>query len=88
MIQALEGARRVYRDTLVGQRYFHLVEIERRVAEHAARLRATHNFAVPDAIQLATASVERADVFITNDDKLRRFSDLPVVVLRDHVEKH
>ena len=74
-----------YRDALVGQRHFRLVGVGRSVAEEAARIRATHGFRVPDAIQLATAALEHADVFLTNDDALRSFPDLAVVVLQDHV---
>src|SRR3990172_4571099 len=76
---------RPYRDALVGQRHFRLVGVGRSVAEEAARIRATHGYRVPDAIQLATASLEHADVFLTNDDALRIFPDLAVVVLQDHV---
>lgn len=77
-----------YRETLLGQRHLRLVAIERQVAEEAARIRAQHGFKTPDAIQLATATVEEADVFVTNDDALRRYSRVPVVVLSDHLVRH
>jgi len=74
-----------YRELLLGQGSFDIYEVGAQVAEEAARLRARHEFLkVPDAIQLATARVHRADVFVTNDATFRRFTDPPVVVLSDY----
>jgi predicted nucleic acid-binding protein len=58
------------------------------VAEGAARIRARYGFRTPDAIQLASAQVAGARVFVTNDVRLRSFAELPVVVLSDHVAVH
>jgi predicted nucleic acid-binding protein len=74
-----------YRRVLVGQATFRLVAVDRAVAEQAARIRAHYGFKIPDAIQLATAVVSRADAVLTNDTRLRRFADVPIVVLDDHV---
>ena len=41
-------------------------------------LRARHNFKTPDAIHLATAIEEKADVFLTGDVTLARCSDIQV----------
>jgi predicted nucleic acid-binding protein len=73
-----------YRNELVGRASFRLCALDQRVAEEAARIRAVYRFKVPDAIQLATANVHGADVFVTNDGDLRRFPELPVVVLHDY----
>jgi predicted nucleic acid-binding protein len=74
-----------YRRRLVGQPYFRLLAIEEAVAEEAARIRAAHGFGVADAIQLATALLSSADVFLTNDNRLAQFQRVRIVVLRDHV---
>ena len=49
------------------------------VAEEAARIRATYNCKMPDAIIVATAIVHRADVFLTNDHRLTTMTEIPMV---------
>jgi uncharacterized protein len=44
------------------------------VAERYARIRAEHRVSAPDAIHLATASVARANLFLTNDLKLPKLT--------------
>ena len=36
-------------------------------------------------MQIATAIIFKADVFVTNDDKLKRVSDMNVLVLKDYL---
>jgi predicted nucleic acid-binding protein len=78
---------RQYRNALVGQTHFRLVAVEESVAEAAALIKARYGFGLPDAIQLATAELEGAEVFVTNDRDLRRFSEVRVVVLEDYVAR-
>mgnify|MGYP001567559551 CR=1 FL=1 len=55
--------------------------IDNEVATEAARIRA--NFGIkktPDALQLAVAKLERAQVFLTNDKELKRFTEIQVVL--------
>jgi predicted nucleic acid-binding protein len=59
-----------------------VIEVDRSVTELAASIRATYGYRTPDAIHLATAQLSGADVFVTNDDKLRGFSGLTVASLR------
>lgn len=77
---------RLYRTAILDQPHFRLVGLERAVAEEAARIRAKYNFRVADAIQLATALLERADAFVTNDHRLRSYRELAMVILDDHRE--
>jgi predicted nucleic acid-binding protein len=49
------------------------------VAEKAAELRAIYKIRTPDALQMATAIVNRADFFVTNDTKLSRVSEIRVM---------
>ena len=49
--------------------------------ERATELRARHGFRTPDAIHLATAIEERADLVLTGDVALRRCSEVAVEVV-------
>ena len=51
-----------------------LAEITAEVIEAATALRAAHNFRPPDAIHLATATLSKADVFLTGDRNLAHVS--------------
>jgi predicted nucleic acid-binding protein len=58
-----------------------ILELDHELAEDAARLRAQHGVALPDAIQLATAT-KAADALLTNDARLARGDHgVPVLVL-------
>lgn len=53
----------------------HIIDVDREVAIEAARLRREHkSLRAPDAVQLATAIVHKAEIFITNDIKLKNLS--------------
>ena len=47
----------------------------------AAKIRREYGFRLPDAIQLATAKITRAKAFLTNDQKLKSFKALKVILL-------
>ena len=58
------------------------LELSRPVMEAAADLRARHGFLrTPDAIHLAAAIEGKCDVFLTNDHRLDRLSEIAVEVL-------
>lgn len=76
-----------YRDYLVGSRHFELFPVDRGIAEEGASICAKFKLKTPDAIQLATALKQRADVFLTNDAKLRRYDRVEVLVLDDLLDK-
>jgi predicted nucleic acid-binding protein len=77
-----------YRDILLSSASVILHPVDDEVAEEAAKIRADYGFKTPDAIQLAVAKLKGADLFLTNDDDLKDFDGLPVVVLKDHLSKH
>ena len=57
-----------------------VIEINRRIADHAARIRASYPaFKAMDALQLATAVEQNCDLFLTNDKQLRQFRDIRCV---------
>ena len=60
------------------------MRVSRRIAERAAAIRADHRrVRLPDAVQLATALVGRADFFLTNDIALPSLPGLKMLVVED-----
>lgn len=53
------------------------------ITEQAADLRARYHLSTPEAIQLATALVDGADVFIGNSPALRAVREIEVLMLGD-----
>ncbi len=72
-----------YRNLLTNSDNFELVPINISVAEHAANLRAQYNLSTPDALQIAAALSMGCQAFVTNDHKLRRVTELSVIMLDD-----
>ena len=68
-------------DKLFGANRMLIVEITAETVETATTLRARHGFKTPDAIHLASAIEEKADVFLTGDSSLARCTDIAVEVL-------
>lgn len=60
---------------------FQLVEISPAVIERATELRAKYGFKTPDAMHLATAVLENADVFLTGDRQLEKCTEIQVEVI-------
>jgi predicted nucleic acid-binding protein len=59
-----------------------LVELNSQIASMFANIRAEYNIKTSDAVQLASAIYGKADLFVTNDDRLSRFkSDKCRVIL-------
>lgn len=76
-----------YKKVLLMHRHVRLFPVDAEVAEEAARVRARYKVKrTPDAIQLATAKLRGAQVFVTNDHELKRFRELPVVVLSEYIK--
>jgi len=60
---------------------FRVSEISAAVVERATDLRAKYGFKTPDALHLATAILEHADVVLTGDAQLERCTEIPVEVI-------
>ncbi len=58
-----------------------IIDVNREVAREAARIKREYKFRLPDSIQLATALIGRTQAFITNDQRLKKFKQLPIVLL-------
>lgn len=58
-----------------------LLDVNRSIAEGAARLRATYGLALPDAVQIATAVAAGATGFVSNDPAFKRVKQIEVLLL-------
>ena len=58
-----------------------MIDVNREIAKEAARIRREYKFRLPDSIQLATALIGKAQAFVTNDQRLKKFQQLPIVLL-------
>ena len=74
-----------YKRELMSQRGLTVVPVYLAIAIRAAELRARYRFPVPDAVQLATAIETGCQLFVTNDSRLRRVTEIPIAVLSDYL---
>jgi predicted nucleic acid-binding protein len=70
-----------YYDGFFSRQPLLISEISAAVIDRATELRAAHGFKAPDAIHLATAIEERADVFLTGDAALARCAAVRVELI-------
>ena len=56
---------------------------EMQVSRKAAELRVSYGIKLPDALQIAVALIAGCDVFLTNDDRLKRVTDLQILVIEE-----
>jgi len=63
-----------------------LHDADMRVMEKMSDLRTAYGLKTPDAIHMATALLNGAQAFVTNDTSLKRVKELDVLVLEDYVE--
>ena len=76
---------RQYEILLANFPHLKLVDVTREVARRAAQLRANYNLRPADALQVATALVNGATLWISNDKKLKRIEpDMEVIILDDY----
>jgi predicted nucleic acid-binding protein len=74
---ALLSAFDSYFSEIVGR----VIPLSRQVMEQATLLRARYGFRTPDSIHLAAAIVDDCDLFLTNDRRLARCSEITVEAL-------
>jgi predicted nucleic acid-binding protein len=60
-----------------------IVNLDPRAARIGAELRAGYGLRTPDSLQIAACIANGADVFITNDRRLRRLKEITVLLLDD-----
>lgn len=56
-------------------------KVDEDIATESAKIRREYGFRLLDAIQLATAKIAKAQAFITNDDRLKQFKELKIILL-------
>ena len=60
-----------------------IYQVDETIATESAEIRREYGFRLFDSIQLATARLAKAQAFITNDGKLRKFKDLKIILIKD-----
>ncbi len=58
-----------------------IVPLTRDVVDKATEIRAQFNFKTPDSLHLAAAVVSNCDVFLTNDQRLNRFTGITIEIV-------
>jgi predicted nucleic acid-binding protein len=58
-----------------------VVVLSREVIDRATQIRSRYGFKTPDAIHLAAAILSNCELFLTNDRRLDKFTELPVEAL-------
>jgi predicted nucleic acid-binding protein len=71
----------LYRNVLLRTRNLDTIAITLTAAESAASLRARHRMLLPDSLQIATTLEAGCQAFLTNDVRLKRVTELRVLVL-------
>jgi predicted nucleic acid-binding protein len=59
-----------------------IVALSCEVIDRATEIRAQYGFKTPDAIHLAAAVTSGCDMFLTNDYRLDRFTDITIEVVQ------
>jgi len=62
---------------------FSMINPDIEIAEKAAELRKAYKLRTPDAIQMATSIVNKAELFISNDDCFKKVKEIKTLVLKD-----
>lgn len=76
-----------YQNILENNSSITLVAVNPSLAKIAAQLRAKYALRTPDALQIAAAIATEANVFLTNDLRLKSVTEIPVKVLKDYLGK-
>lgn len=68
-----------YERALTAATGWHVMPVNQQVAVQAARLRATYNLRLPDAIQVATAVAAGAHALVTHDKAFARIKAIRII---------
>ena len=61
-----------------------VIDIDMKISVKAAKIRAEYpHFKLPDALQLAAASLSGCDIFLTNDKQLKQFGEIECVTVEE-----
>lgn len=73
-----------YTDALLNSTSIMTYPLDSTIAQKSAELRAKFNLRTPDAIQIATAIVAKAEGFITNDERLKKVDAFPILIVAEY----
>lgn len=59
--------------------------VDSKIAEASSMIRNKYLLRLPDAIQITTAIFNKVDIFITNDDKMKKVKETQVILLKDYI---
>ncbi len=79
-----QGATKIvaeYEDIILNSPFIYLEPFDSKVAKKAAEIRAFYKIQTADAIQLSSAMISEADLFITNDKRLSIVKEIKVILL-------
>jgi predicted nucleic acid-binding protein len=62
-------------------------DVTQSISISAAKIRARYNLKTPDAIFIATAFEEGAEVFITNDIRLSNVNNLNTIIINQYIQQ-
>jgi len=74
-----------YERALLYSRQVQMLPVNTALARHTVALRAQYDIHVPDAIQIAAAIEAKATAFVTNDRRLAKVKELPILLLDDYI---
>jgi predicted nucleic acid-binding protein len=74
-----------YRAALSQSAYLQISPLSDEILVDAARLRATYNLKLPDAVHMATALKEGCTTMLTNDAQFRKVPEMKCILLKDMV---
>lgn len=78
-----ETVQQAYKTFLTPTPMLQLAPVTRDILEEAARVRATTQLNLPDAIHLATAKLSGCDSFLTNDELFKRVKATNIKILSE-----
>jgi predicted nucleic acid-binding protein len=81
-----EGLAKHFSNFLRAGKNISMLDITSHIAESAGHLRGRYPFLkTMDAIQIAASLEAKADALITNDSKLKKVSEIKVIVLKEYL---
>ena len=81
-----EALAKQFSEFLIAGKNITMMEITTGIAESAGNFRGRYSFLkTMDAIQIAASLEAEADAFITNDTKLKRISEIKIIVLKEYL---
>ena len=70
-----------YEKILFNSSGINVIDIDRRIAKKSAYIRSVYGLKTPDAIQIATAIENDADIFLTNDAEFKKINEIEILFL-------